>query len=154
MKNYILKQLEFEIWANQILADTIEKANQPDKRTLDLFSHVLSVYNIWLSRINNTAAVTSMWQERTLVENIQFMNDVFKEWKIYLQNIDEEELNRIVHFTFPIDGSKRKISLIDGIIHLFSHSCYHRGQIISQLKGKIEPLPLAAYVVFASELDK
>jgi uncharacterized damage-inducible protein DinB len=154
MKNYILKQLEFEIWANQILADTIGKANQPDKRTLELFSHVLSVYSIWLSRVNNTTAITSMWQERTLAESSQFMNTVFKEWKMYLQNADEVELNRIVHFIFPIDGSKRKISVIDGITHVFSHSCYHRGQIISQLKGKVEPLPLAAYVVFASELDK
>ena len=82
------------------------------------------------------------------------MNKVFTDWKNYLQNITEDELNRIIRFTFPLDGSKRKLSVADAVFHLVTHSSYHRGQIMARLKGKVETLPLTTYIAFAMEKDE
>jgi uncharacterized damage-inducible protein DinB len=151
LKDHLLKMLDAEIWANQILADTIEKSKTPDERTLLLFSHVLSSYSMWLSRVQGTEITTALFQERTLAESKTLMRSVFAGIKNYLQQADEAEINRVIHFIFPLDGSKRKLSVLDAITHLVTHSSYHRGQIMARLKDKVEVLPLTTYIGFALE---
>lgn len=154
MKKHLLKLIDSEIWANNLLVETIEKVNEPDKRTLLLFSHLLSSYSMWLSRVKATEITTALFQERTLEESKELMNQVLPEWKKYISNADEEELNRIVHFVFPLDGTKRKLSVADAVLHLVTHSSYHRGQAIARLKDRIEVLPLTTYIAFAMEKDE
>jgi uncharacterized damage-inducible protein DinB len=149
LKQHLLKMLESEIWANQILVETLEKAKEPDERSLLLFSHLLSSYSMWLSRVSGTEITTTLFQERTLEESKALMKRVLTEMQMYLQNADDQEINRVVHFIFPLDGSQRKLSIADAITHLVTHSTYHRGQIISRLKEKVETLPLTTYIAFA-----
>ena len=153
MTQHFVKQIEFELWANQKLLEAIESATEPDERTYFLFSHILSAHSIWLSRIQNTPVTTTLFQERSFEESKALLKDVAEKWTDYITTLDEDELGRTVHFIFPFDGSKKKIKIADAITHVFGHSNYHRGQAISRLKGKLEPLPLLAYVVFASEAD-
>jgi uncharacterized damage-inducible protein DinB len=58
-----------------------------------------------------------------------------------------------VHFTFVIDGSKKKMTVRDAVLHLVLHSCYHRGQIMARLKPLVTSLPLTSYIAFAMEED-
>lgn len=120
MKKYFLKQLKFEIWANRLLAEAIEKARDPDDRSLLLFSHILSAYSMWLSRLKNTEITTTLFQERSLPECIELMKTVFEQWADYLENINDAELDRVIHFIFPLDGSKKKMIVADAIIPDYS----------------------------------
>ena len=149
LKNHLLKMLDSEIWANQQLVDTIEKAKTPDERTLLLFSHLLSSYSMWLSRVQGVEITTALFQERTLEESKVLMKNMFPELKNYLLQADEAEMNRVIHFTFPLDGSQRKLSVLDAITHVVTHSTYHRGQIMARLKDKVETLPLTTYIAYA-----
>jgi len=153
MTQHFVKQIQFEIWANQKIAEAIESANEPGERVFFLYSHILSANSIWLSRLTNTEVTTTLFKERTYAESKALMQEVAEKWNAYLTTLDEKELGRMIHFIFPFDGSKKKIAIADGITHVFGHSNYHRGQIIALLKGKLEQLPLLAYVVFASEAD-
>jgi uncharacterized damage-inducible protein DinB len=153
LKQHLLKMLESEIWANQMLVETMEKAKTPDERTLLLFSHLLSSYSMWLNRIQGTEITTTLFQERTLEESKALMKNVFTELKTHLQKADDQEINRVISFIFPLDGSKRKLSVADAFTHLVTHSTYHRGQIISRLKEKVETLPLTTYIAFAMEKE-
>jgi uncharacterized damage-inducible protein DinB len=154
MKNHLLKLIEAERWANDLLAETIEKSNESDERTLLLFSHLLSSYSMWLSRVKGTEITTTLFQERNLEESKTLKKQVFSDWKTYLELASNEELNRVVHFVFPLDGTKRKLSVTDAVLHLVTHSSYHRGQIMARLKNKIEVLPLTTYIAFAMEKDE
>jgi len=153
LKNHLLKMLDSEIWANQVLTETIEKAQSPDERTLLLFSHLLSSYSMWVSRLKGTEMTTTLFQERTLEESKALMKSMFSGLKLYLDQSTDEELDRVIHFTFPLDGSQRKLSVADAITHVITHSTYHRGQIIARLKEKVETLPLTTYIAFAMEAD-
>lgn len=154
MKNHLLKLIDSEIWANKLLVQTIEKSSEADDRTLLLFSHVFSSYSMWMSRIKGTEITTTLFQERTLEESKALMDTVFNDWKNYIQGADDAELNRIIHFTFPLDGTKKKLSVVDAVLHLVTHSGYHRGQMMARLKGKVETLPLTTYIGFAMEKDE
>ena len=153
MTAHFIKQIEFEIWANQKIAEAIENAKEPGERAAYLFSHILSAQSIWLSRMTNSEITTTLFTERNFEESKALMQTVAEKWRAYITHLNEKELSRTIHFVFPFDGSKKKIKIADAILHNFAHSNYHRGQIISLLKGKLEPLPLLAYVLFAGEAD-
>ena len=152
MKQQLIKLIDSEIWANDVLAKTIENASTSDERVLLLFSHITSAYSMWLSRLTGTEITTTLFAERTLSEARALQQNVFAGIKDYLQQADDTELSRVVHFTFPLDGSQRKISVADAILHLVTHSAYHRGQMIARLKDKVDKLPLTTYIAYATEV--
>lgn len=149
----LLKQFDYELWANKMILDALRKINDTDERSLLLFSHILSAHSMWMSRIKAEEFTTTLFQERNLDEIEILMHKNAKEWNAYLQNITEPELNRVIHFIYPPDGSKRKMNISDALTHLISHSAYHRGQIVARMKGKIEPMPHSTYIAYASEAD-
>lgn len=151
LKEHFLKLMEAETWATGVLAETLAKAKQPDERALLLFSHILSSYSMWLSRLTGSEITTTLFQERSLDESKKLMVDVFGALKHYLQQADDNEMNRVIEFTFPLDGSRRRLSVSDAITHLATHSSYHRGQIMTRLKDQVESLPLTTYIAYAME---
>jgi uncharacterized damage-inducible protein DinB len=151
MKELLIKQLEFEHWANQQVLLTLRKITMPDERAVLLFSHLLSSGNMWISRVTGQPITTTLFQERTLDESEKLMYENNQGWLRYIETADVKELNRIVDFIFPLDGSKKRMSVADAILHIVHHSSYHRGQIIARIKGSIEPLPLVTYIAYAAE---
>ncbi len=151
MKELLIKQINFEHWANTELLASMKRAKPLDDRALLLFSHLLSAGNMWLSRVTAQEITTTLFQERTIEECETLLQENTKRWIDYIGKAPVEELNRIVDFIFPIDGSKKRISVCDAILHIVHHSSYHRGQIVAKLKGSLDPLPLVTYIVYASE---
>ena len=151
MKEILIKQIKFEYWANTELLTSLKKANPLDERALLLFSHLLSSGNMWISRLNALPITVTLFQERTLAECEELLKVNTEGLLKYLQNASEEELNRIVEFIFPLDGSKKRIRVYDSILHVVHHSSYHRGQIVTRLKGSVEPLPFVTYIAYATE---
>ena len=93
MKQYFIKLVESEIWANNLLAEALEKGTNVDDRSLLLFSHLLSSYSMWMSRIKATEFTTTLFQERTLAESKQLMQTMFNDLQQYLETIDNIELD-------------------------------------------------------------
>lgn len=151
LKNHLLKMLDAEIWANRVIVETLENAKDADERCFFLLSHLMNSYSMWLSRILGTEINVGLFEERSLPQNSELMKAVFASLKAHLERADEKEITRVIEFTFPLDGSRRKLSVADAVTHLVTHSTYHRGQIISRLKGTVEPLPLTTYIAFAME---
>jgi uncharacterized damage-inducible protein DinB len=151
MKEFLKNQIRFELWANKKLFTSMQKATPLDERALLLLSHILSGAKMWLNRVKGEPLSTTLFEERTLDECSQLIDENAAGWLRFIEQADTLELNRIFEFIFPIDGSRKKIGVTDAIMHLVHHSSYHRGQIVARLKGTVEPLPLALYVVYASE---
>lgn len=152
MKNLVIKQMQFEHWANTELLKNLKQANPLDDRALLLFSHINSANTIWLNRLNEEPVSTTLFQNRSLLECEQLLNANFENWTNYLNKVTEIELERVLEFVFPIDGTKRTLTKKDAIFHITNHSSYHRGQIISLIKSNVEILPMLGYVFFASKI--
>lgn len=153
MISYLTKQIEFENWANSEILSSMKQIpmNELSPKALNLFSHNLSVNSIWLSRLFSETPTTTLFQERSLDECETTLNEIKQKWKKYISGINENELNRKIEFIFPFDGTKKRMSVLDAITHILHHSSYHRGQIVTSLKGSIEPLPFVTYIKFAFE---
>ena len=154
MKNKFIKQFEFEYWANTLILNALKKLREKDDRAMLLFSHQLSSHCMWLCRVNKTAFTCTLFQERTLDECEQLMNENLEGWKKFLADKLAEDLEATIEFmpAWEANPIKRKMSFEDAIIHLINHSSYHRGQIVASIKGKVDELPFCTYIMYASEV--
>ena len=147
MKNNYLHQFDYELWANELTINAIKLSNEPDERVFQLISHIVASHSIWLSRIKGEKPGIGGWDLMTLDECLDCARNTTKNWSEYLNKANTEEFERQIHF--KLLEKDAKISVKNLIIHLISHSAYHRGQIIARLKGKLEPLPLTTYIAYA-----
>lgn len=131
---------------------TLKQANPLNERALLLFSHINATNAIWLNRLNQEPVSTTLFQIRSLVECEKLLNDNNTNWKKYFEKVTEIEMENILEFDFPLDGTKRSIIKKDAIFHITNHSSYHRGQIISLIKPAVQTLPTVGYVFFASKI--
>ena len=140
IKNY-LKQFDFESWANKLTLKTIQEALHPEERTWQLLSHTLCTHSIWLSMVRNEEPKVKSWDIKSADECLMLIDENTKGWNDFLNGTSAEKINNLIHYK----GKELKFTLNDAIIFLINHSSYHRGQIILQLKGKVDELPLTTY---------
>jgi uncharacterized damage-inducible protein DinB len=109
---------------------------------------------MWLCRVEKREMTCTLFQERTLDECKVLMNENLAGWCNYLSNKSTTDLEQQIEFmsAWESNPSKRTISIEDAIIHIINHSSYHRGQIVASIKGKVDELPLATYIMYASTI--
>jgi uncharacterized damage-inducible protein DinB len=151
MKELLEKQLQFEFWANSELLIKMKEAKPLNERALLLFSHLLSASSMWLSRLNNEPFTTTLFEERTIEECESLFGKNTQGWEDYFKSVSNERLSDTIEFVSPVDNLKRRIKISDAVMHIVHHSSYHRGQIITLLKGSVTQLPLITYMPFASK---
>ena len=147
MKKSYQKQFDYELWANELTIKSIKESNQPDERVFKLMSHIVNSHSIWMSRLKGEKPSIGGWDLITLDECLERSKNNHEDFTQYLNSANQEEFERHIQFNFF--GKESKIAIGDAMIHMINHSSYHRGQIIAGLKGKLEPLPLIAYIAYA-----
>ncbi|MFN8273493.1 MAG: DinB family protein [Flavobacteriaceae bacterium] len=154
MKSLFLKQFAFEHWSNSLILENLQSISNPPERPVVLLSHIISSHCMWLNRVTKTEMICTLFQERTLEECKKQMDENLTGWIAFLESTSEDAFSNEIEFmaAWEANPSKRKISLQDALIHLINHSSYHRGQIVSQIKGLLEPLPLTNYIMYSSEI--
>lgn len=141
----ILSQLSaYNIWANQLLLETISQLPE-EKQKQELHSSFKTLYATILHMLD---AESIWWQRMKLQERIvrpseNFSGD-FKElsnlllqqnrqWKEWIQNAGEHQLQHV----FQYQNSKReqfKQPVYQMLMHVFNHGTYHRGQLVNMLR--------------------
>jgi uncharacterized damage-inducible protein DinB len=154
MQHKLVKHFEFEYWSNTMIINSLRTLKEKDERAITLFSHLLSSHCMWLSRVTKTAFTCTLFQERTLDECAQLMQENLTGWKQYLNDKTDADLLETIEFlsAWEANPSKRKMTIEDAITHIINHSSYHRGQIVASIKGKVDTLPLSTYIMYASEI--
>ncbi len=148
-REFFIKQLEYESWANNMVIKAISEADSPEDRVYEILSHLVISPNNWLKKMLKEASIYKSWDRLTLADCRSLSQENLLKWKDYIMNKTEKELEQYIFFSFM--GVSAKISIEDFLIHLVNHSSYHRGQIIMKLKGKLAPLPLCTYIAYAKQ---
>lgn len=154
MQHNFIKQFEFEYWSNSTILKALRSLKEPDERAMLLFSHLLSSHCMWLSRVNKTEFTCTLFQQRSLNECEVLMKENLEGWKKCLSHTTAADLQQPIEFmaAWEANPSKRCMQIEDALIHIINHSSYHRGQIITSIKGKVDELPLSTYIIYASEI--
>jgi uncharacterized damage-inducible protein DinB len=158
MKELLQQYAAYNIWANKILFDRINKLSeeQVKKEIASSFPSLYKTVNhMWL-------AEEAWWQRHKLVENIVLQSESFtgnfqelcnelarqsQQWKNWVDSATENQLTHV--FAYVRNKEQHKMKVHDMLLHLFNHATYHRGQLVTLLRqlgeDKIPATDFSAY---------
>jgi Uncharacterized protein conserved in bacteria len=124
--NWIL-QLSNEQWGQQVTSSF----NSIEATVL----HVVSAENIWLQRfqeLEHTEWLQSSFSG-TKEELVDIWRNVFRDIKTFLETFEESKLHAPLHFK-TLNGTPDAKPYYQVFAHMFNHSTYHRGQLVTMLR--------------------
>jgi uncharacterized damage-inducible protein DinB len=143
-KKYYIELAEYNIWANNLIhswceALTDEQWSMPIENSFKGINntalHILAAEFIWHERLTHVEKTT--WLAYTIEPQKE---DVLARWKQasanllhFVQNITEEDLFTPLMFK-RINGEEQSLLLYQVFSHVFNHSTYHRGQLITMMR--------------------
>ena len=143
-KQYFLEVADYNIWANDIVLSWINNITdeQWKKHVVSSFNsiaetvlHITSAEKIWLERLNK--AESPVWLQSTFKGT---RNEVIGLWKNasaglkkFVEGFNEEALRDKLVFR-RINGDRYEMPHYQVFAHIFNHSTYHRGQLVTMLR--------------------
>jgi uncharacterized damage-inducible protein DinB len=154
MKQHYIKLFQYELWANQRIIDALEETKYPDERGLELLSHILAAQNNWLINVRKENSYVLLWEKKDLFECSQLLKNCTQGWINLINSLEEKDLTEHKKFESKAIEEGFHSTLSDVMMHVINHSTYHRGQIVSALKGKIKTLPETDYFQYILETQQ
>lgn len=143
-KEYFIQLADYNVWANDIVHSwltniTDEQWNQTVMSSFNSIAattlHIASAESVWLDRLNNVPA--PVWLSSVFNgskdEAVAIWNKASKGIRTFLGNFDETKLP--VNLAFKrLNGDAYEMPHFQVFAHLFNHSSYHRGQLVTMLR--------------------
>ena len=145
-KSHFKILLDYNLDANILVADTLEKNSINSGKPIELLSHIINAEIIILERIRKTKN-QDLFEMRNAAENKARAKSIHSDWLKYLTSLQEKDFNNTVDYV-NIRGQKVTAEIWDMFMHLINHSNYHRAQIATQLRSiNINP-PITDFINF------
>lgn len=160
MKEMLLQLSAYNLWANQLLLDTIAQLSSElqHQETTGSFPslhqtvlHLLDAESIWWQRMRLQERITipSDHFAGTTREAAQQLLALDKQWQFWIGQAHDHALEHV----FLYQNSKReqfKQPVYQMLLHLFNHNTYHRGQLVNQLRQLgITKIPQTDFIVWS-----
>lgn len=134
IRNYFLKLLTYDRWANRECVAAMLKAGLSDAKAIAFISHIVAAESLWLERLQGKPQSMAVWPGLTLEQCVPLIDSVADQWNEYLTRLPEEALGR--ECVYRNTKGELWTSRVDDIVtHVFFHSAYHRGQIARDMRA-------------------
>jgi uncharacterized damage-inducible protein DinB len=122
----------YDGWANQEVLAGLRASVTP--RALDLMAHIFSSQRLWMERLEQKPQTLPVWPTFTLKECESQADELPVLWKTYLASRSEADLAEPVSYqnSKAEPWSSRKDDIL---MHLITHSAYHRGQVAMTVRA-------------------
>jgi uncharacterized damage-inducible protein DinB len=143
-KEYFITLADYNTWANNIVHSWFDKISdeQWEQTIVSSFTslsatalHTAGAETIWLDRLNKVAE--PRWLPNIIKGGKKEVQGAWKNssagLKSFIENFDETKLQGSVSFKRP-DGNTYELQHYKIFAHVFNHSTYHRGQIVTMLR--------------------
>ena len=144
IKQYFLEVADYNIWANDIVLSWINNITdeQWGKHVVSSFNsiaetvlHITSAESIWLERLNK--AESPVWLQTSFKGTRKDIIDLWKKAsagiKKNLEDFNESAMMEKLVFR-RINGDRYEMPHYQVFAHIFNHSTYHRGQLVTMLR--------------------
>ena len=144
------RDFAYNAWANREILRALEAAqSQPahplPPRAAEVMAHLIGAEWAWLRRLGPAAPDMTVWPSLTLAECDAQLRALAATWKRYLDDLTPSQLNReIAYVNFKGEHWTNTVEVI--LVHVFTHACYHRGQVASFLGRAGLPVPYTDYI--------
>jgi uncharacterized damage-inducible protein DinB len=122
----------YDGWANQEVLAGLRTSMTP--RALELMAHILSSQRLWMERLEQKPQTLPVWPAFTLEECESQAAELAVLWTTYLANRSEADLAKPVSYQNS-KGEPWSSRKDDILMHLITHSAYHRGQVATVVRA-------------------
>ena len=133
-------------WANTRMLSSMKTAPGLEERAWEIATHVLEAETLWIERLHGRVSSATSWPKARSAE--QLAEFVERNAAAYEEAIARlGEANPSVTYTNS-KGETFTNTAQDMLAHVFSHGCYHRGQIAQMVKRGGGTPVLTDYIFF------
>lgn len=118
----------YDGWANQEVLAGLRASATPLPRALELMAHIFSSERLWMARLEQKPQTLPVWPAFILEECERQAAELPVLWKSYLAKSSEADLAQPVSYQNS-KGEPWRSRKDDILMHLITHSAYHRGQV-------------------------
>jgi uncharacterized damage-inducible protein DinB len=143
-KQYFSEIADYNIWANNIVLSWLNKINdeQWGKHIVSSFNsigetvlHITSAEKIWLDRLNKIES--PVWLQSSFKGSRDEVIDVWTNastgLKKFVNDFNESAIEEKLIFK-RLNGDLYEMPHYQVFAHIFNHSTYHRGQLVTMLR--------------------
>jgi uncharacterized damage-inducible protein DinB len=130
---HLRRLFTYDDWANREVLNALQ-ASTPPARSVKLLAHILSAKKLWMQRILAQQQTLPVWPDFTVQQCATEVNEQSALWNEYLEGLSEAELARLVQYKNS-KGEPWTSNVDDILLHVITHSAYHRGQIASDMRS-------------------
>jgi uncharacterized damage-inducible protein DinB len=123
----------YDAWANQEVLNGMRGLQAPPTRPLKLLAHILAAERLWLERLEGQEQTLPVWPQFGIEECERQAAEMSQLWKAYLAASSEAVLATSVSYENS-KGEKWSSRKDDILMHVITHSAYHRGQIAADMR--------------------
>jgi uncharacterized damage-inducible protein DinB len=147
IKDHFTRLYEHLGWADTRVLASLRSAQNPRKRDLELYSHILGAEHIWLSRVNATTPRVAVWPVLSLDECESLGKENVSAFNALVSRLTPELLRKPI--TYRNSAGDQFTSTIEDILtHVAMHGAYHRGQIAASLRREGDTPSPTDYIAF------
>ncbi|MFD2932832.1 DinB family protein [Spirosoma flavum] len=150
MKDYLIKLLDYELWANRRLIDAIENINNPPARAIALMGHILSAQHVWFGRIIHASTFVTIWEDIPVSWMGETAERQHRQLVSHLLGLSESDMLQLAEY-INTKGIVYQSSLLNILTHLSHHAAYHRGQMVQLIRPMLEEAPETDFIVWTRE---
>jgi uncharacterized damage-inducible protein DinB len=143
-KQYFVELAEFNVWANDIVLSWLNSINdeQWGKYVKSSFNsigetvlHIVSAESVWLERLNKVES--PVWLQSTFKgtkdETTALWKNTSAGLKKFIDGFHESTMMEKLVFK-RLNGDRYEMPHYQVFAHVFNHSTYHRGQLVTMLR--------------------
>jgi uncharacterized damage-inducible protein DinB len=160
MKKLILPYASYNLWANGVLIDTIKGLTEEQYRQevpssfpglFATLQHMWDAESIWWQRIKLMEQVRRPSEDfsGTFTDMTDSLMQQSKQWHEWVLNAQEHMLNHeFIYYNSRKEKFKQPVYQV--LLHLFNHSTYHRGQLVTMLRQlEVTRIPPTDFIVWS-----
>lgn len=143
-KQYFIELADYNMWANDLVLAWLDNINgeQWDKQVESSFNsigetvlHIVSAESIWLERLNKLES--PQWLQSTFEGTKDETTALWKKssagLKKFIDGFNESAIMDKLVFK-RLNGDRYEMPRYQVFAHVFNHSTYHRGQLVTMLR--------------------
>ena len=116
----------YDGWANREVLAGLRTSATPLPRALELMAHIFSSQRFWMERLEQKPHVLAVWPALTVEECDRQAAELPVLWKNYLAKPVSYQNSK---------GEPWSSRKDDILMHLITHSAYHRGQVAMTVRA-------------------
>jgi uncharacterized damage-inducible protein DinB len=126
--------LQFNCWANGDVLHSLREMTAPPEQPVRWLAHIVGSECLWLARLKEEPPVLAVWPELDLDGCDAWLRELEHIWPRYLGQLGAEDLGDGRGYR-NTKGEFWTNSVGDILLHVVTHSHYHRGQIAAAVRA-------------------